>query len=56
LKVQERYTLANSQTINGSVTITDPDFYTAPWTTRFVLKRQPGMDLKENVCMDTHRM
>jgi hypothetical protein len=56
LKVQERYTLANPQTINGSVTITDPDFYTAPWTTRFVLKRQPGMDLKENVCMDTHRM
>jgi hypothetical protein len=56
LKVQERYTLANPQTINGSVTITDPDFYTAPWSTRFVLKRQPGMDLKENVCMDTHRM
>jgi hypothetical protein len=56
LKVQERYTLANAQTINGSVTITDPDFYTAPWTARFVLKRQPGMDLKENVCMDTHRM
>jgi len=56
LKVQERYALANPQTINGSVTITDPDFYTAPWTTRFVLKRQPGMDLRENVCMDTHRM
>jgi hypothetical protein len=56
LKVQERYTLAGSNTINGSVTITDPDFYTAPWTTRFVLKRQPGMDLRENVCMDTHQM
>lgn len=56
LKVQERYTLAGSKTINGSVTITDPDFYTVPWTTRFVLKRQPGMDLRENVCMDTHQM
>ncbi len=56
LQVQERYTLAGSQTINCSVTITDPDFYSAPWTTRFVLKRQPGMDLRENVCMDTHQM
>jgi hypothetical protein len=56
LTVQERYTLSNPQTINGSVTITDPDFYTAPWNTRFTLKRQPGMSLQESVCMDTHRM
>ena len=48
--------MSDPATINGSVTITDPDFYTAPWTTRFTLKRQPGMDLKENVCMDTHQM
>ncbi|MEJ0008278.1 MAG: hypothetical protein WDM77_18430 [Steroidobacteraceae bacterium] len=56
LTVQERYTLSDPQTINGSVTITDPDFYTAPWTSRFTLKRQPGTSLKENVCMDTHQM
>jgi hypothetical protein len=56
LTVQERYELRNPQTIDGSVTITDPDFYTAPWTTKFTLKRQPGMNLKENVCMDTHQM
>jgi hypothetical protein len=56
LTVQERYTLSNPQTISGSILITDPDFYTAPWTTRFTLKRQPGMDLKESVCMDTHLM
>jgi hypothetical protein len=56
LTVQERYTLKDPQTINGTVTITDPDFYTAPWTTRFTLKRQPGMSLKESVCMDTHQM
>jgi hypothetical protein len=56
LTVEERYTLSNPQTISGSVTITDPDFYTAPWTTRFTLKRQPGMNLKESVCMDTHQM
>lgn len=56
LTVQERYTLTNPQTISGSVTITDPQFYTAPWTASFTLKRQAGMSLKENVCMDTHQM
>lgn len=56
LTVQERYTLIDPATIQGSVTITDPDFYTAPWTTRLTLKRQPGMALAENVCMDTQRM
>jgi len=56
LKVQERYTLHDPQTIEATLTITDPDFFTAPWTTRFTLKRQPGMQLKENVCMDTHQM
>jgi hypothetical protein len=56
LQVQERYTLSGADTINGTFTLTDPEFYTAPWTTAFVLNRQPGMSLKENVCMDTHRM
>ncbi|MGH8220781.1 MAG: hypothetical protein ACREUT_19785 [Steroidobacteraceae bacterium] len=56
LRTEERYTLAGRNKIEGSVTITDPDFYTKPWTTRFTLTKQPGMSLRENVCMDTHRM
>lgn len=56
LQVQERYTLAGPNTIRGSITLTDPQFYTAPWTTNFELRKQPGMDIKENVCTDTHRM
>jgi len=56
LTVEERYTLTTPERIAGSVTITDPDFYTAPWTTRFTLKKLPGMSLKESVCTDTHRM
>ena len=56
LKVEERYSLADPDTIKGTVTITDPDYYTAPWATRFTLKRQSGTALRENVCMDTHRM
>lgn len=56
LQLVERYTLAAADTIRGTVTITDPDFYDAPWTTRFTLKRQAGMQLKESVCTDTHHM
>jgi hypothetical protein len=56
LKVEERYTLSGHDTIKGSVKITDPDFYTTPWSTSFTLNRQPGMNLKENVCTDTHKM
>jgi len=56
LKVQERYTLTDPNTIEGSLTLEDPDYYTAPWTTNFTLKKQPGMQIRENVCTDTHRM
>ena len=54
--MQERYTLADPNTIKATVTLTDPDYYTAPWTTGFTLKKQPGMAIKENVCTDTHQM
>jgi hypothetical protein len=56
LQVQERYTLIDPNTIKGSIRITDPDYYTAAWSTPFTLKKQPGMAINENVCMDTHRM
>ena len=56
LQVQERYDLVDAGTVRGSVTITDPDYYTTAWTTRFTLKRQTGMELRESVCTDTHRM
>jgi hypothetical protein len=56
MTVQERYVMSDPSTINASVTITDPEFYTAPWTTKFTLNRQPGMTLRENVCLDTHKM
>jgi len=56
LRLQERYTLADPNTIKGTISITDPDYYSAAWTTPFTLKKQAGMTLKENVCMDTHQM
>jgi hypothetical protein len=56
LTVQERYTLSDPRTLSGEVRITDPQYYSTAWNTHFTLKRQPGMSLKENVCMDTHQM
>ena len=56
LTIQERYTLTGPNTIKGEFRLTDPDFYTAPWTTSFTLNKQPGMDIKENVCVATHQM
>src|SRR5580658_7811047 len=45
LNVQERYTLTDPQTISGEVRITDPQYFSTAWNTRFTLKRQPGMSL-----------
>jgi hypothetical protein len=56
LKVQERYTLVAPGRINGTVTITDPDTFSRPWTTAFTLVKKPGYELKENVCVRDHRM
>jgi hypothetical protein len=56
LKVQERYTLDGHDRINGELTITDPETFSQPWSTRFTLVRQPGDDLKESVCVRDHKM
>jgi hypothetical protein len=56
LKTEERYVLKDASTIEGKVTITDPEFYTKPWTAAFTLKKQPGYDLKQFSCMADHHM
>ena len=57
LTTQERYTLsADGQTINGTVKITDPEFYSKPWTAAFSLKKQPGYSLEQYSCMADHKM
>ncbi len=57
LKTQERFTLsADGKTVNGKVIITDPEFYTKPWTAAFTLKKQPGYTLRQFACMADHHM
>ena len=57
LTTEERYTLsADGQTINGTVKITDPDYYAKPWSAAFTLKKQPGFSLEQYSCMADHKM
>jgi hypothetical protein len=56
LRVQERYTLDGPDRINGELTLTDPETFSKPWSTRFTMVRQPGYDLKESVCVRDHKM
>jgi hypothetical protein len=57
MKVTERLSLGDGgKVLTDAITINDPKTYTAPWTTTVKFKREPGMELKENVCTRDHRM
>ena len=56
LKVEERWQRVNADTVELTVTINDPKFYTQPWKAldKFVLHRLPdGFDISERVCSAT---
>jgi hypothetical protein len=56
LKVEERWHRVNSDTMELTVTIDDPKFYTQPWKAmdKFVLHRLPdGYDITERFCSAT---
>ncbi len=57
LKTQERFTLSKEgKSIAGKVTITDPEYFTKPWTAAFTLTKQPGGTLRQFACMADHKM
>jgi hypothetical protein len=57
LVTEESYTLApGGKTISGKVKITDPEFYTKPWTAAFTLNKLPGSSLEQYACMADHHM
>ncbi len=56
LRVEERWHRVNSDTLELTVTIDDPKFYTQPWKgmDKFVLHRLPhGYDISEFICSAT---
>lgn len=57
LTTEERYTLLpDGNTIAGTVTITDPNFYTRPWTASFSFTRLAAGSLEQYSCMADHHM
>ena len=56
LTTQEKFTLKDPNTLEGVVTVTDPDNYSAPWTTSFTLKRLANYQPTEMVCVNDHKM
>ena len=58
MKVIEKLKLgAGGKTLTDTITIDDPQTYTAPWTTVVHFNRKPGpLDLAERVCADDHKM
>ena len=52
MKLSERISLKDADTLEDRITIEDPDYFTRPWRTVVVYKRQPNAPFPENVCID----
>ena len=54
LKMTEKLTRTDSNTIKYDVTIDDPGAYTRPWTSGFTLRWTANSELFEYVCQDNN--
>ena len=54
LRMTERFTRTDSNTMKYEVTIDDPGAYTAPWTSGFYLFWSPGQELFEYICQENN--
>lgn len=52
LQVTERFEMTAPDTVVDHVTITDEDIFTQPWQTDIVLKKQNGVQIQEDVCVE----
>lgn len=50
LRVTERYTRTNQETLTYEATIEDPKVFTRPWTIRMPLRLQKGIQIVEDEC------
>lgn len=50
----ERLTRVNSEIIEYEITVDDPGAYTAPWTARFDLEWEDGVELFEYICQQAN--
>jgi hypothetical protein len=52
MRIVERIRLIDENYMENVVTVTDPEYLTAPWTWTWMYKRWPGYKLQEYVCED----
>jgi hypothetical protein len=50
MRVDERMYPTGPDTFEDKITVTDPDYLTAPWVITYHYKRKPGYDLGEYIC------
>jgi hypothetical protein len=50
MRINERLRLLSPDMMEDQVTITDPEYLTAPWTFRYMYKRMRGYKINEYVC------
>jgi hypothetical protein len=55
MKIVERFTLADPDTMTIETTVTDPDALTAPYTTTRTLRRHRAWTLAEYICEENNR-
>lgn len=55
LKVTERYTRPDMNTLRLEATIDDPEYYTKPWTVVTTARWTPGQELMEYICQENNR-
>jgi hypothetical protein len=51
MRLVERYRRATSDTMEVTVTLTDPEAYTAPWVTKTTLRLNPLAEIGEYFCV-----
>jgi hypothetical protein len=52
LRETENWRLRDADTLEVLVTLNDPEHYAAPWQSRYVFRRLPGLEIAEDVCAD----
>jgi hypothetical protein len=52
MTITERLHLLNSEMLENTVTVDDPEYLSGPWTWTWMYKRWPGYKIQEYVCED----
>jgi hypothetical protein len=55
LRIVERYHLLAKDLMKVTITMTDPDYFAAPWVVTRIFARQHDLSIREYVCLENQR-